>query len=684
MNQLYNQIIELRKEINQHNYNYYVLDKAIISDTEFDFKLKELENLETKLRQENPNVEESFFSNSPTQRVGGETNKAFKQVEHKYQMLSLSNTYSIEEIKDFVLRVEKDLNTNEELEWVCELKYDGVAISLSYKNGKLIQALTRGNGLVGDDITDNIKTIRSIPLELLGDDYPEEFEIRGEVVFPLKNFEEFNAQRVLQGEEPLANPRNAASGSIKLLNPKETAKRKLDCFLYFLLTDNNTELNSLTHYERLLKAKTWGFNVPSFMAICRGNEDIESFIEYWDKERFNLGFDIDGIVIKLNNTSLWEKLGSTAKSPRWATAYKFKAQRMETKLINVEYQVGRTGVITPVANFEPILLGGTIVKRASLHNADIIEKLDIHTNDYLFVEKGGEIIPKIIGVNMGKREPNAKKIEYITHCPECNTPLVREDTEAGHYCPDYNHCPVQILGRFEHFASKKAMNIDTLGGERLKYLIDHKLINDFADIYSLREEDLIGIGSIDTSKKTTIQEKGAINLIQAIEESKKIPFERVLYGLGIRYVGEVVAKKLAKHYKNIDSLSNANFLELTQVDEIGGKIAQSIIDYFSNEENLSLILKLKTKGLKFEIEETFLSNKLEGKSFVVSGSFENYSREGLKKTIEDNSGKVLSGVSAKVDYLVAGDKIGPEKKRKAEKLGVKIISEQEFNSMISE
>lgn len=683
MSQLYNQIIELRKEINQHNYNYYVLDNPTISDTEFDFKLKELENLETEYKKENPQVDDSFFSYSPTQRVGGQTNKAFKQVEHKYQMLSLANTYSIEEIKDFVKRAEEGVGSNEELEWVCELKYDGVAISLNYKNGKLVQALTRGNGIIGDDITDNIKTIRSIPLELFGNDYPEEFEIRGEVIFPHKGFEEFNAQKIAQGEEPMANPRNAASGSIKLLNPKETAKRKLDCFLYFLLKENNPELNSLTHYQKLQKAKSWGFNIPSFMAICNNMEDIESFIDYWDKERFNLGFDIDGIVIKLNNTLLWDRLGSTAKSPRWATAYKFKAQRKEAKLLSIEYQVGRTGVITPVANFEPVLLGGTIVKRASLHNADIIEKLDIHTNDYLYVEKGGEIIPKIIGVNLEKRELGAKKIEYITKCPECKTPLIREDSEAGHYCPNYNHCPVQILSRFEHFASKKAMNIDTLGGERLKYLIDHKLINDFADIYSLKEEDLIGIGSMDESKKTTIQEKGATNLIQAIEDSKNIPFERVLYGLGIRYVGEVVAKKLAKHYKNIDGLINANFLELTQVDEIGDKIAQSIIDYFSNQENISLIQKLKSKGLKFEIEETFLSNSLEGLSFVVSGTFEGYSREALKKTIEDNSGKVLSGVSAKVDYLVAGDKMGPEKKRKAEKLGVKIISEQEFNLMIN-
>lgn len=683
MDLLFNRIIELRKELNQHNYSYYVLDNPTISDQEFDLKLKELEELENQYRKENPNIDESFYAYSPTQRVGGETNKSFKQVEHKYQMLSLTNTYSIEEIKEFVERAEQALFSEKELQWVLELKYDGVAVSLKYRNGKLIQALTRGNGIVGDDITDNVKTIRSIPLELFGDDYPEKFEIRGEIIFPNKGFEEYNKQRILQGEEPLANPRNAASGSIKLLDPKETAKRKLDCVLYFLLTEDN-QFNNLTHYQRLQKAKSWGFNIPSYIAICVNMEEITDFIKYWDKERFSLGFNIDGIVIKLNNTQLWERLGSTAKSPRWATAYKFKAERKETKLISIEYQVGRTGVITPVANLEAISLGGTIVKRASLHNSDIIEKLDIRIGDYVYVEKGGEIIPKIIGVNLEKRELGSKKLQYITNCPECNTPLTKEEGEAGHYCPNYNHCPVQILGRFQHFISKKAMNIDTLGAERVKYLLDNKLISNFADIYFIKESQLIGIGNIDSEKKSTIQEKGATNLIQAIENSKLIPFERVLYALGIRYVGEVVAKKLAKHYKNIDNLINANFLELTQVDEIGEKIAQSIIEYFSNQENLSIIKQLKSQGLKFEIEETFLSSKLEGLSFVVSGSFEGYSREGLKKTIEDNSGKILSGISSKVNFLVAGEKMGPEKKRKAEKLGVKIISEQEFNLMISE
>ena len=685
MHQLYNKIIELRKELNQHNYNYYVLDNPTISDQDFDFKLKELEELENEYRRENPDVEESFFSHSPSQKIGGQINKSFKQVKHKYQMLSLANTYSKDEIVEFVNRATESINKEEEIEWICELKYDGVAVSLNYKNGKLVQALTRGNGIIGDDITDNIKTIRSVPLEVFGNDYPDEFEIRGEVIFPHKEFEEFNKQRIEQGEEPLANPRNAASGSIKLLDPKEAAKRKLDCVLYFLLTQENTNkhLSSLTHYQRLKLAKSWGFNIPPYMAICKSIEEIMEFISYWDTERFNLGFDIDGIVIKLNDTKLWDRLGSTAKSPRWATAFKFKTQRGISKLLSVEYQVGRTGVITPVANFEPILLGGTIVKRASLYNSDMIEKLDIRIGDEIYVEKGGEIIPKIVGVNLQSRDENSKKLEYISNCPECNTLLVKEEGEAGHYCPNYNHCPPQILGRFQHFISKKAMNIDTLGGERVKYLIDNKLVSDFSDIYSLEENQIIGIGNIDSEKKGTIQEKGASNLIQAIENSKNIPFERVLYGLGIRYVGEVVAKKLVKHYKNINNLINANFFELTEVDEIGEKIAQSIVDYFSNKENITLIEKLKSQGLKFEIEESFESNKLEGLSFVVSGTFEGYSREGIKKTIEDNSGKVLSGVSAKVNYLVAGDKMGPEKKRKAEKLGVKIITEQEFNLMIN-
>ena len=681
--ELYKKIIDLREELNQDNYSYYVLDKPKISDQEFDYKLKELEKLEAQYKKENPNIDNSFFLYSPSQRVGGEINKSFQQVEHRYPMLSLSNTYSKDEIMEFVQRTKESLEREENLEWACELKYDGVAVSLRYENGKLAQALTRGNGIIGDDITSNVKTIRSIPLELFANGYPKEFEIRGEIVFPSKAFEDYNKQRIKEGEDAFANPRNAASGSIKLLDPKETAKRRLDCIFYFLVSEDK-EFNKLNHYKRLKRAKTWGFNIHSNIRLCKTVEEIMEFINYWDKERTSLGFEIDGIVIKVNDSNLWARLGTTAKSPRWTTAYKFKAERKETKLISVEYQVGRTGVITPVANLEPVSLGGTLVRRASLHNSDIMEKLDIRISDTVYVEKGGEIIPKIIGVNLDKRDKNSQKLEYITHCPQCNTLLTKEEAEAGHYCPNYNHCPTQILGRFQHFISKKAMNIDSLGAERIKYLLDHKLISDFADLYTIKEEELIGLGNIiESEKKSTIQEKGASNIIQAVQNSKAIPFERVLYALGIRYVGEVVAKKLVKHYKNIDNIINANFLELTQIDEIGEKIAQSIIDYFTNSENINLINKLKSQGIKFEIEETFSTNKLEGLSFVVSGRFENYSREGLKKTIEDNSGKILSGVSSKVDYLVAGEKMGPEKKRKAEKLGVKIISEQEFNSMIN-
>lgn len=682
MSEVLENILSLQKEINQHNYNYYVLDNPTISDQDFDFKLKELEKLEEIYRINNPSIDKDFFSHSPTKRVGGEVNKSFKQFEHRYQMLSLSNTYSKEEIIDFVSRARESLGNEENLEWICELKYDGVAVSLNYKDGKLFRALTRGNGVIGDDITDNIKTIRSIPLILFGENYPNEFEIRGEVIFPHSAFNECNEYKILNGEEPFANPRNAASGSVKLLDPKETAKRKLDCYLYFLLSEDK-KLNSLTHYEKLKLAKSWGFNIPPYIAICKGIEDIMEFIEYWDVERHNLGFDTDGIVIKLNDTSLWDRLGSTAKSPRWASAYKFKAERACSKLLSIEYNVGRTGVVTPIANFEPVWIGGTSVKRASLHNSDFIEKLDIRLGDEVYIEKGGEIIPKIVGINFIARKTNSQKFQYIKTCPQCNTTLIKEEGEAGYYCPNYNHCPPQILGRFQHFISKKAMNIDTLGGERMGYLLDHNLVLDFADLYSLSESQLIGIGNIDQEKKGSIQEKGASNLIKAIEDSKNIPFERVLYALGIRYVGEVVAKKLAKHYKNINNLINSNFFELTEVDEIGDKIAESIISYFSNPENIALIEKLKSKRLRFEIEDVSISNKLQGLSFVVSGTFENYSRDGIKKVIEDNSGKIISGVSAKVDYLVAGDKMGPEKKRKAEKLGVKIISEQEFNLMIN-
>ncbi|MDR0972338.1 MAG: NAD-dependent DNA ligase LigA [Bacteroidales bacterium] len=693
MSQLYNKIIELRQQINRHNYNYYVLDNPTVDDQTFDFLLKELEALEEEYKKENPNFDKEFFSLSPTQRVGGEVSKNFTQVEHSFPMLSLANTYSIEEIKDFVKRAEDSLSLKDALQWVCELKYDGVAVSLNYVNGKLQRALTRGDGIRGDDITKNIKTINSIPLELIGEDYPEEFEIRGEVIFPLKEFEKFNNQRIIDEQEPLANPRNAASGSIKLLDSRETAKRHLECFLYFLLLkeDNtndkiNEEILSLTHYQRLQRAKQWGFNIPKFMAICNSIEEITEFINYWDKERFNLDFNIDGIVIKLNDTKLWNVLGATNKTPRWATAYKFKAQREETKLISVEYQVGRTGIVTPVANFEPISLGGTIVKRASLHNEEFIQKLSLAYNDYIYIEKGGEIIPKVVGINFDKREKREGEIEYIKYiknCPICNTPLIKEESEAGYYCPNYNHCPSQILGRMQHFVSKKAMNIAFLGEERLKYLLDNNLISNFYDIYDLKKEELIGLTSLDEDKKSVIQKKGAENIIEAILLSKDVPFERVLFALGIRYVGEVLAKKIAKTYKSIDNIIGAKKEDLLQIDEVGERIAQSIVSYFSNEENISLINELKKRGLNFEIKETFLSNKLLGKSFVVSGTFETFSRDSIKKAIEDNQGRVLSGISSKLNYLLAGEKMGEEKRKKAEKLNIPIISEKDFIEMLN-
>lgn len=659
--------------LNQYNYEYYVLDKPTVTDFEFDLLMKELEQMEKEYPQ--------FKSpSSPTQRVGGQPLSGFSQVTHRYPMLSLANTYSKEEIIDFVHRAEQMLGKTN-LEWVCELKYDGLAISLLYQNGVLQQATTRGNGITGDDVTQNIRTIKSVPLQLRREGYPAEFEIRGEVIYPHKAFEEFNKIRIANGEEPFANPRNAASGSMKLLDSREVAKRKLECFLYFILSEEgNTEL-PLTHYERLQKARQWGFNIPEFIAIANGIEQIMDFIEYWDVERHNLPFDIDGIVIKLNNTTLWNTLGTTAKSPRWATAFKFKAERVSSILEDIEYSVGRTGVITPVACFAPVWLGGTWVKRATLHNAEQMKKLNIHIGDEVFIEKGGEIIPKIVEVK--HLESNTgKEFEFITHCPVCGSLLVKENDNAGHYCPNYNHCKPQILGRFQHFISRKAMNIDSLGGEKMSYLLDNKLVYDFADLYALTAKSLIGIAAIDAEKKVSIREKGAVNIINALQESKSVPFERVLYALGIRFVGEVVAKKLARHYKNIDRLMFAKYEDLIQVDEIGDTIAQSLIAYFSNAENIEQISKLRQAGLRFEVEERAVGTALAGKSFVVSGIFVGYSRDGIKKTIEDNGGKVVSSISAKLDYLVCGEKIGTEKKRKAESLNIKMITEEEFNELL--
>lgn len=667
-NLIKSRIDELRKLLNRYNYEYYVLDSPTIEDRQFDILMRELEDLEKQ-------YPEFQSPNSPTQRVGGQVNKGFVQAEHSYPMLSLSNTYSKEELIDFVNRT-LQLLEGEKLEWVCELKYDGVAISLLYENGKFVRALTRGDGVKGDDVSDNIRTIKSIPLELYSENVPPRFEIRGEVIFPHKAFEEFNLKRIENSEEPFANPRNAASGSIKLLDTREVSQRKLECFLYYIIGD---DIKENLHYNRLQQARTWSFNIPQFVAKAQGVDEIMDFINYWDKERKNLPFDIDGIVIKLNDTNQWEKLGTTAKSPRWATAYKFKAEQAKSKLLEIEYQVGRTGVVTPVAVFEPVKLAGTIVKRASVHNAEQIQKLDIRENDVVIVEKGGEIIPKIVGVERQNNNQDSQPIKFIENCPICNARLVKEEGEAAHYCPNYNHCPPQILGRFQHFVSKKAMNIDSLGEERIKILFSSGLIKDFSSFYTLKQEDIIGLGSLDKENKANIQAKGANNIIQAINKSKEVDFTKVLYALGIRYVGEVTAKRLATTFKNIDSLIKATKEELLSVEDVGERIADSLLSYFSDQDNLDLIARLKDLGLQFEIKQSQkTSEKLSGLAFVVSGTFTNFSREELKKIIEENSGKVLSGVSSKTDYLICGENTGPQKKKQAEKLGVKMIEEQDF------
>ncbi|MBR5254544.1 MAG: NAD-dependent DNA ligase LigA [Bacteroidales bacterium] len=667
-NLIQSKIEELRRQLNRYNYEYYVLDAPTIEDRQFDILMRELEDLEKQYPQ--------FQSpNSPTQRVGGQVNKGFVQAEHSFPMLSLSNTYSKEELIDFVNRTSQLLD-GEKLEWVCELKYDGVAISLLYEEGKFVRALTRGDGVKGDEVSDNIRTIKSIPLELYGENIPSRFEIRGEVIFPHKAFEDFNLKRIENGEEPFANPRNAASGSIKLLDSKEVAQRKLECFLYYIIGEG---IKENLHYSRLQQARSWNFNVPQFIAIAQGVDEIMDFINYWDEQRSNLPFDIDGIVIKLNDTNQWEKLGSTAKSPRWATAYKFKAEQAKSKLLEIEYQVGRTGVITPVAVFEPVRLAGTIVKRASVHNAEQIQKLDIRENDTVIIEKGGEIIPKIVGVERQNTQSISQPIQFIENCPICGAKLIKEEGEAAHYCPNYNHCPPQILGRFQHFVSKKAMNIDSLGAERIKILFSAGLIKDFSSFYTLKQEDIIGLGSFDKENKANIQEKGANNIIQAINKSKEVEFAKVLYALGIRYVGEVTAKRLAQTFKNIDSLIKASKEELMSVEDVGERIANSLLTYFSDQDNLELIVKLKELGLQFEIKQSEkTSEKLAGLAFVVSGTFSNFSREELKKIIEENSGKILSGVSSKTDYLICGENTGPQKKKQAEKFGVKMIEEQEF------
>ncbi len=669
---------KLSEEIEKHNYNYYVLSNPVISDYDFDLLLEELIDLEKQF----PDL---IKSDSPTQRVGGEITKEFKQVTHKYPMLSLSNTYSEEEVMDFEKRVNKIIGHKSE--YVCELKYDGVAICLIYKNGLLTQAVTRGDGVLGDDVIANVKTIRSIPIRLHGD-FPDEFEIRGEIYYPHDGFKKLNDERIEVGEDPFANPRNAASGTLKMQDSAEVAKRPLDCILYYCLGD---KLPGKKHYNNLQDARKWGFKISKNIAVCKNLEEIFEFINDWNEARKKLPFDIDGVVIKVNSIAEQDKLGSTAKSPRWAIAYKYKAERVVTKLLSIDYQVGRTGAITPVANLKPILLAGTIVKRASLHNAGIISQLDVRIGDMVYVEKGGEIIPKIVGVDISKRPETAVKVKFIENCPECGTKLVRKEGEAIFYCPNESGCPPQIKGKLEHFISRKAMNIDSLGEGKIEMLYDNNLVLNIADLYDLKYEQLFGLEKIfpanenKKERKVSFKDKTVKNILNGIEASKQVPFERVLYALGIRYVGETVAKKLAYFNKNIDNIKNATFDDLVNIDEIGEKIAEAVIKYFKNKKYLEIIERLKSKGIQFEInKKTFAvkNNKLDNKSFVVSGVFKNFSRDEIKKLIEDYGGRNVSSVSSKTDFILAGENMGPGKLKKAQELNIPIISEDDFIEMM--
>lgn len=655
-------ITNLRAELNQHNYNYYIADQPTISDFEFDQKLKQLQELELQ----HP---EFFDENSPTQRVGGTITKNFETVVHEHRMYSLDNSYSKEDLQDWEIRMQKVLG-NVPLDYTCELKYDGASISITYENGRLLRAVTRGDGFQGDDVTHNIKTIKAVPIHLKGD-FPDKFDIRGEIILPLAGFEKMNQELIEIGETPYSNPRNTASGSLKLQDSAEVAKRPLDCLLYFVIGAN---LPFKTQFEGLQKARDWGFKVPGQSILAKNLNEVFDFIAYWDKHRHDLPYETDGVVIKVNTLQHQEELGYTAKSPRWAMAYKFKAEQVTTQLNSISYQVGRTGAITPVANLEPVQLAGTIVKRASLHNADQIEKLDIRIGDFVFVEKGGEIIPKIIAV--AQRGAEIEPTKYITHCPECQTELVRSEGEANHFCPNFYGCPPQIIGRIQHFITRKAMDIDGLGGETVALLYNAGLVANYADLYALHKEQILPL--------ERMAEKSAENLIQGIENSKTIPFERVLYALGIRYVGETVAKKLAKHYKSIDAIAQASIMDLILVDEIGDKIAQSVVQFFDNHENQRIIERLKQYGVQLEsaAEAALLSEKLKGKTFVVSGVFELYSRDELKKAIEDNGGKVGSSISAKTDFVIAGDNMGPAKLEKANQLKIAIISEVDFKLMV--
>jgi DNA ligase (NAD+) len=669
---------QLTDEINLHNHNYYDLSMPTITDYEFDLLMEELIQLEKEFP-------EFADPASPSQRVGGGITKEFRQVRHTSPMLSLSNTYSEEEVRDFEERIHKLLG--EKTEYICELKFDGVAIALTYRDGILVQAVTRGDGVQGDDVTTNVRTIRSIPLRLQGDNYPSLFEIRGEIILPRKSFENINRKRLEEEEEPFANPRNAASGSLKMQDSKEVARRHLDCYLYYLPGD----LSFSTHYECLMAAKKWGFNISKYMAKCRNIDEIFSFINTMNESRHELPFNIDGIVIKVNSLQQQKELGYTAKSPRWAIAYKFKAERVLTKLLSIVYQVGRTGAVTPVANLQPVLLAGTVVKRATLHNADIIASLDVRIGDMVYVEKGGEIIPKIVGVDLKQRPASAKPVIFAKTCPECGTPLLRNEGEAAHYCPNEAGCPPQIKGKLEHFISRKAMNIDSLGEGKIGILYDNKLVANIADLYDLQADQLLGLEKVykatvdKKEKKISFRFKTVQNIMNGIERSKETGFERVLYAIGIRFVGETVAKKLAAHFGSIDSIMKATFEELTEAEEIGEKIAGSILEFFKEPKNREIIRRLKEKGLHFEIreeEKKLKSEKLKGMTFVVSGTFEKFSRDEIKKEIEAHGGKNAGSISTKTTYVLAGENMGPEKRKKAASLSIPVISIDDFLRMI--
>ena len=657
--------MQLRRELNEHNYKYYVLNQPTIGDQEFDFLMHELQDLEAR----HPEMADPA---SPTQRVGSDVSTEFKQVAHKYPMLSLANTYSEQDVADFYNSVKKGLG-GEDFEICCEMKYDGLSISLTYVDGRLTQAVTRGDGVQGDDVTANVRTIRSIPLVLKDGDWPREFEIRGEILLPWREFERINAEREAAEEPLFANPRNAASGTLKSLDPKVAASRRLDAYLYYLLGDG---IEGDGHYENLMRAKAWGFKISDGMRKVKTLQEIYDFIAYWDTERKNLPVATDGIVLKVNSLRQQRALGYTAKSPRWAIAYKFKAERECTRLNEVTYQVGRTGQITPVANMEPVQLAGTTVRRATLNNEDFIRSLDLHEGDYVYVEKGGEIIPKIVGVDTSRRQPGARPVEFITHCPECGAELVRYEGEAAHYCPNDAGCPPQIKGRIEHFISRKAMNIDSLGPETVDEYYRRGLIHNVADLYDIRVEQINGDGS---------RQKSAQRVVDGIAASRQVPFERVVFALGIRFVGETSARLLARKFKNIDALANASLQELMDVDGIGEVIAKSVITYFHNPANVEIVNRLRAYGLQMQLSDEQMQaqgTKLAGKSIVISGVFTRHSRDEYKRIIEENGGKNVGSISGKTSFILAGDNMGPSKLQKAEKLGVPIVDEDTFLKMI--